>query len=268
MKWSRSLLSALLLQLVATAVAAEQPVSRPWQVDWGQYYCSLIPRPPADSPYQIAILSVPGSNSTQILIMSEASAPLPKGITSVVLGPGGRTYEVAARREFRGNRAVLILYSLPYEFREALAGVSDLQLKAGADIRVRFPLADPRGAIAAHRRCTAEISREWGVDEEALAALSQPPASTNLMGLSSNDYPASALRTATQGRVIVRIDVSSGGRATDCAPVATSGNAAIDATTCRVILRRARFRPGLDATGQPIAARMISTVTWLLPDRY
>ena len=68
-----------------------------------------------------------------------------------------------------------------------------------------------------------------------------------------------------RGRVIVRIDVGADGRATACATMATSGSAEIDSTTCRVILRRALFRPAIDAAGRRVAARTVSSVTWLLP---
>ncbi|HST35733.1 MAG TPA: energy transducer TonB [Allosphingosinicella sp.] len=228
----------------------------------------MVPLTGEGSPYSIAILSVPGGDSAQIILMAEGSAPLPRRISSVALGPEGRTFDVNGRRERRGARDVLAIYGLPYEFRETLAGASELQLRAGTEIRARFRLGNPRQAVAAHRRCTAEISRQWGLDEATLGALRQRPASTNHFGLRSSDYPGEALRTATQGRVIVRIDVSPEGRATSCAALATSGSPEIDATTCRVIMARARFRPAIDAAGEPVAIRFVSTVTWLVPVRY
>jgi len=265
MSWTRKLLAALLISLVGSALPAQPPAGPSWQVDWGQYYCSMIRGAGEGRPYSTVFLSVPGGDSTEILLVPERSATLPRGASSVVLLPRGGIFEVKARTEQRGRRDVLAIGGLSYEFREALADATELQLRAGDEIRARIPLDNPAAAIAAHRRCTADISREWGVDEAVLAALRQRPASTNLFGLDSNDYPPAALRTATQGRVIVRIDVSAEGRAADCATVATSGNAEIDATTCRVIRRRARFRPAIDGAGRRVAARTISTVTWLVP---
>lgn len=186
-------------------------------------------------------------------------------MTSIAFAPGGRSFEATARTERRGRRDVLMIHGLPYDLGEAMAGQSELQLRAGPEIRARIPLDHPGQALAAHRRCTAEISREWGVDEAALAALRQRPVTTNMLGVGPDDYPRAALRTATQGRVIVRIDVGAEGRATDCLPVATSGSAIIDATTCRVIRSRARFRPALDAAGRRVPARMIWSVTWIVP---
>ena len=262
----RSLL-VLPLPLLAAAASHAQPRSAaaPWQVDWGQYYCSMIRQPGEGRPFATVFLTTPGDDSTQIMLVPEEGAALPRGVTAVALMPEGRIFEVSGRTERRGARDVLVLASLPYDLREAMAGAGEIQLKAGSDVRARIPLDNPGQAIAAHRRCTAEIAREWGVDEAALAALRQRPLTTNLLGVGPNDYPEAALRTATQGRVIVRIDVSPQGRATDCATVATSGSAEIDAVTCRVVRRRARFRPAIDAAGRRVAARIVSTVAWVIP---
>lgn len=272
MHWTRIAFAAALVPALAGGALAQQraaaPAQRPpraWQVDWGQYYCSMIRRPDQSGTFATAIITTPGGDTTQIFLIPQGSAALPRGLSSVVLMPGGRSFEISSRSEQRGRRTVVAITGLPYDFRDALADAGELQLKAGGEIRARIPLAEVRAAVAAHRRCTAEVSREWGIDEAALAALQQRPTSTNVFGLQADDYPPAALRTATQGRVIVRIAVSVEGRATECATVATSGSRAIDARTCEVILRRARFRPALDAAGHPVAVRTVSTVTWLIP---
>lgn len=272
MHWIRVALAAALLPAFGgNALAQPDPAAspprapRPWQVDWGTHYCTMIRHPGEGRPFSTAIVTVPGGDTAQIMLIPEGAAALPRGVTSVVLMPGARSFDVSAREEDRGGRRVVAIAGLAYDFRDQLAGAGELQLKAGDQIRARVPLADPRAAIAAHRRCTAEIAREWGVDEAALEALRRRPATTNVYGLTADDYPPAALRTATQGRVIARVAVSPEGRATECATVATSGSELIDATTCRVVLARARFRPALDAAGRPVAVRMVSTFTWLIP---
>lgn len=271
MQWIGIALLAALMPALAGSASAQQRAAAPaqrapraWQVDWGQYYCSMIRRPDQGGTFATAIITTPGGDTTQIYLIPEGAAALPRGLSSVVLMPSGRSFEISSRSEQRGRRTVVAITGLPYNFRDALAGAGELQLKAGEEIRARIPLAGARAAVAAHRRCTAQVSREWGIDEAALAALRERPTSTNLFGLRADDYPPAALRTATQGRVVVRIAVSVEGRATECVTVATSGSRAIDATTCEVILRRARFRPALDAAGRPVAVRTVSTVTWLI----
>lgn len=242
------------------------PAARPWQVDWGQYYCSLIRTPGEDRPWAAAFLTVPaGDNTVLMLVPDERGRPVPSRVTSAVLLPSGRSFDVSAREEWRGRKRVLTLYGFPYELRSELEGATALELRDGTRVRLSIPVDQARAAVAAHRRCTARIAREWRLDEAALAALRQRPQSTNRLGYHASDYPAAALRTATQGRVILRITVTAEGRAADCAVVATSGNAQIDAISCQVAMRNGRYRPALDGAGQPVTIATVFTVTWRLP---
>ena len=263
----------LLLVLLAVASASQPtpspqqpPAVRPWQVDWGQYYCSLIRRGAEDRPWQAAFLTVPGGDNTVLMLVpDERGRPVPRGVNAAVLQPSGRRFEVSDWEEWRGRKRVLVVHGFPYELRSELEGATALELRAGTQVRLSIPVAEARAAVAAHRRCTAEIAREWRLDEAALAALSQRPVTTNRLGYHASDYPAAALRTATQGRVIVRITVTAEGQAADCAVVATSGNAQIDAISCQVARRNGRYRPALDAAGRPVTIATVFTVTWRLP---
>jgi TonB family protein len=263
-----ALLAAFPAAMAQPAAAPAQPRAAPaWQVDWGRQYCTLVRPPDQAAPFFTAIATIPGSDSASIILIPGPSGSLPPSVTAVALAPGGGSYDVTFAQEDRGGRRVLALYGLHADFLDALAGATELQLTIDTATRRRIPLTAPRAGITALRRCTTDVAREWGIDDEALRALRQRPVSTNMFGLTSGDYPSAALRHAAEGRVIVRIAVSAEGRATECAPVATSGNAPIDATTCRVVLSRARFRPGLDAAGRPVATLIIWPVVWRLPGR-
>lgn len=78
-----------------------------------------------------------------------------------------------------------------------------------------------------------------------------------------SDYPASALRAGTEGRVSVLLTVSPAGRATGCEVVSTSGDSALDAATCRLALRNGRFEPGRGTDGSKVATRLrLPPVVW------
>jgi TonB family protein len=272
---TRLALAAALVTQPLAASAQPQPQAQPpspaapspWQVDWGQYYCSLIRQPGEGRPYAAAFLTVPGSDGSTLMLLPEGEAPLPDGVTSLLLVPSGRSFPVTAAPERRGIRYVLTLRDLPYEFRTELGGATEVQLLAGTEVRLRIPVDRSRAAIAAHRRCTAEISREWRVDEAGLLALQTWPNTTNLLGYRPEDYPPAALRAATQGRAMMRITVTTEGHAADCAVVATSGDPALDQRSCRVVMLRARFRPARDAAGERVRIPAIYSVTWRTPQR-
>lgn len=243
---------------------APAPAVRPWQVDWGPYFCALIRQPAEGRPYAAAFLTVPGDDATQLLLVPERGAALPRGIDSALLMPQGRSFPIRAAEQRRGAVQVLSIPGLPYELRGMLEGATELQLRAGPEVRARIPVDQSRAAIAAHRRCTAEIARQWRIDEAGLAALRARPGSTNRLGFRSSDYPDISVADRTQGRVILRITVTTGGRAADCSVVATSGDRYIDDRSCRVVMARARFTPALDAAGRPVAIASVFTVTWLV----
>jgi TonB family protein len=241
------------------------PAVRPWQVDWGSYFCTLIRQPGEGRPFAAAFLTVPGTEDTELLLVPQGRARLPRRITHILVLPQGRRFEVTSRPQWRGDAEVLALTGLPYELRSELEGATELQLGVGGEVRLRIPVAQAGAAVAAHRRCTAETAQAWRIDEARLAALRERPNSTNGLGFRAADYPPRALWSRTQGRVVLRITVTADGRAGDCAVVATSGDAGIDERSCRVVMARARFRGALDAAGAPVAIPAIFTVTWRIP---
>lgn len=83
--------------------------------------------------------------------------------------------------------------------------------------------------------------------------------------VTTDDYPASALRVGLQGRTSFRLDVGSDGHPAACSITQTSGSVDLDQATCRNLMRRARFRAATDAAGAPISSSYSSSVLWRLP---
>lgn len=81
-------------------------------------------------------------------------------------------------------------------------------------------------------------------------------------GLENSDYPRSALKDRLQGRVSVRFTVLTDGRIANCRVVASSGSPMLDATTCRLLTQRLRFRPARNSAGTPIETELGSDYTW------
>lgn len=70
--------------------------------------------------------------------------------------------------------------------------------------------------------------------------------------ITNADYPPSARAARQGGTVTTHFNVGTDGRASKCRVVKSSGNADIDATTCRLIEQRFRFEPARNKAGQPI----------------
>jgi protein TonB len=77
-----------------------------------------------------------------------------------------------------------------------------------------------------------------------------------------SDFPDSAYRPGLRGIVHLRFVVAPDGRVSDCAVTRSSGSAALDETTCRLIMRRFRYRPARDGMGRPIAQTIRGQHDW------
>lgn len=78
----------------------------------------------------------------------------------------------------------------------------------------------------------------------------------------NDDYPASALAAGEQGTVRFRLGVGANGRVTACEILRSSGSAALDDATCRIMRSRARFTPARSSNGFPMASTVESEIGW------
>ena len=86
--------------------------------------------------------------------------------------------------------------------------------------------------------------------------------------ITPDDYPESARRQEETGTVRAKLEISTSGRVTGCTIVTTSGSAALDATTCRVLKARARFTPARDSSGQPVSDSYVTPrIVWRIDGR-
>lgn len=128
-------------------------------------------------------------------------------------------------------------------------------------------------AVASPPPLPARIVPSPPVPAAAPAPLPPPPrvveparARANLASyVSASDYPPSALANGEQGVVRFRLLVGEDGRVRDCAITVSSGSAALDAATCSILRRRARFTPARDSNGNPASDSVESSLVWRLP---
>ena len=80
--------------------------------------------------------------------------------------------------------------------------------------------------------------------------------------MSTSDLPEALFVSGFSGTVGVRYLVATDGRVRDCVVTRSSGNASVDAITCRLIRERFRFRPSLDDRGRPVNAWIVENHSW------
>jgi periplasmic protein TonB len=80
--------------------------------------------------------------------------------------------------------------------------------------------------------------------------------------IKDSDYPRAAAEASASGTVSVKFRVNTDGRPSDCQITHSSGNAALDSTTCALILQRFRYKPSLDADGRPVVSYLVEDHSW------
>jgi protein TonB len=68
---------------------------------------------------------------------------------------------------------------------------------------------------------------------------------------SSDDYPASAQAAGAEGTAQAQLTIGADGRVTACNLIRSTGNGSLDAATCNILRRRAKFTPARDSNGNP-----------------
>ena len=83
--------------------------------------------------------------------------------------------------------------------------------------------------------------------------------------ITNDDYPAEAIRSESEGTTGIKWTINTAGRVENCVVTASSGSSSLDQAACRALVRRGRYTPASDATGNPIATTSSRRVVWRLP---
>jgi protein TonB len=83
----------------------------------------------------------------------------------------------------------------------------------------------------------------------------EPPTRTRRIEghFTNRDYPKAAERAGIEGTVAARLAIDANGRVSQCTIRVSSGNEALDGTTCAIILDRFRFTPARNGKGEAVA---------------
>lgn len=79
------------------------------------------------------------------------------------------------------------------------------------------------------------------------------------------DLPKDLREAGAGGELKLRYRIGTDGRVSDCRILESSGRPDLDATTCRLITERFRFKPSRNRRGEPVAAIMVETHGWYFP---
>src|SRR5436853_1937003 len=78
------------------------------------------------------------------------------------------------------------------------------------------------------------------------------------------DYPPTARRARAEGRVAFELPARPDGSVYFCRVMRSSGSAALDAATCRILRARVRYVPASDEAGHPAGDDVFGEIVWRL----
>ena len=91
-------------------------------------------------------------------------------------------------------------------------------------------------------------------------------ATGSLVGLfTTDDYPPDAWVAHETGTVKVQMTVTPEGRVGICTVEMSSMSPSLDASTCRILMERARFEPARDRAGRSVSDTFSQRVSWKIP---
>ncbi len=100
----------------------------------------------------------------------------------------------------------------------------------------------------------------------SFAAIGARPRNSQSGWITNDDYPRAGITRQLEGTARYRLIVGSNGRVDACEITASTGHQVLDAATCRLIERNARFDAAKDETGRTVVGTFTGQVTWQIPD--
>lgn len=101
--------------------------------------------------------------------------------------------------------------------------------------------------------------------QNSAGSLAKPPRPLGSYG-NWFSYPSEALRFDLEGRSEFSLRIGADGVVKSCEVTVSSGHDVLDAQTCTSAMRRGRFSPATNETGQAIEGVWSSAVSWKLPE--
>lgn len=159
-------------------------------------------------------------------------------------------------------------YDVPVISREREAAVRFLEITgATTDVVLETgPMDKPLGIL---RECAWDTVGDWGLDVAQQQNLRRGPvAKDGARGwFVADDYPSNMVKGNYQGTVNYRLIVDETGKPKSCHVQRSTRPKEFDITVCRVVMKRGKFQPALDAAGNPVASFWSQAITFRLEGR-
>lgn len=122
-------------------------------------------------------------------------------------------------------------------------------------------------AMVAMRACQDDLVRSWGFDPSVLKTLSRPPMPKHQIEWArklQRAYPSRMVMQGWGATIQVQLAVGADGLPSDCHVRADGQQDDFTETSCKILMKEARFEPALDADGKPTSALWTTRIIYRL----
>lgn len=252
--------------LAAAAPVRLEPAGK-WVVDYGAEGCTLARSfGAAADPVVVAWRVMPIGDGAQMVISRRARDDgLRRGIATLSLSPD-KQQEVPFEAFSYGNQGMRRQHiDVQTEMFRNAASPSVLTITPSHGPTLHLSMPGLTKAWAAVSACNANLLKDWGVDQAALARVATPAEAVSPENwITHDDYPRAAIANWQIGTTAMVWTIGVDGKVADCHIVVASGTPALDNAACGAILRRGRYAPARDAAGKPVPDMNSRRVVWLM----
>ena len=100
----------------------------------------------------------------------------------------------------------------------------------------------------------------------AFDPVSAKPRNDPALWITANDYRPSWIRREWVGTARFTLNIAANGRVENCTITGSTGHGALDAATCKLIQKRAKFQPARSSAGEAVPGTFTNAVRWELPE--
>lgn len=84
--------------------------------------------------------------------------------------------------------------------------------------------------------------------------------------VTNNDYRSRWIMEELSGTARFTLAIDARGKVTGCTVTRSTGHAPLDAATCNLVTKRAKFEAARDGNGKAVAGSYSGTITWIIPE--
>lgn len=159
------------------------------------------------------------------------------------------------------DKHILHLSSVEGSALDKLRKATHLHLATGR-LSYELPLADMPELSRTLDSCDVDLLESVGFSKQQQARVATPPTPPDKeTELPSGEYPKSAVMRGSTGQTSIVASIGADGRVNACRVLKTAGNPELDKAACEIVRRR-KYVPAKDHTGNPIEAPNFTSVLW------